>query len=139
MTTRVGPALCVENIISFYLHAGSIGRIISLIYKMLLQSKGFKNGYNFTVALQFLRKCEWIIGGGGGGGGGRGGQRVCWPPLQNYWGGLDPSPSPLLSPLLLRICKKQHIYATFSGEQKTHIELIDRKTSTDRKGPTALK
>ena len=132
MTTYVGPALCVENIISFYLHAGSIGRIISLIYKMLLQSKSFKNGYNFTVALQFLRKCEWIIGGGGA--------AYVAHPFLNYWGGgLDPSPSPLLSPLLLRICKKQHIYATFSGEQKTHIELIDRKTSTDRKGPTALK
>ena len=39
-----------------------------------------------------------ILGGGGGGGGG-GGQRVCWPPLSNYWGGLAP-PGP---PLFLRL------------------------------------
>ena len=97
MTTRVGPALCVENIISFYLHAGSIGRIISLIYKMLLQSKGFKNGYNFTVALQFLRKCEWIIGGGGGGGGGKGGAKGMLAPLAKLLGGTGPLP---LSPSL---------------------------------------
>ena len=29
----------------------------------------------------------WIIVGGGGGG-----QRVCWPPLSNYWGGVGLAP-----------------------------------------------
>ena len=37
-------------------------------------------------------------GGGGGGGGGAEGQRVCWPPLSNYWGGLAPPP-PLPTPM----------------------------------------
>ena len=30
-----------------------------------------------------------LLGGGGGGG-----QRVCWPPLSDYWGGLDLPPGP---------------------------------------------
>ena len=34
-----------------------------------------------------------------------GGQRVCWPPLSNYWGGLAP-PSP---PLFLRLCHQCRI------------------------------
>ena len=34
-----------------------------------------------------------------------GGQRVCWPPLSNYWGGLAPPGPP--PPLFLRLCDKQ--------------------------------
>ena len=36
-------------------------------------------------------KGGWIIGGGGG-------QRVCWPPLSNYWGGGagPPLPTPMI-------------------------------------------
>ena len=37
-----------------------------------------------------------LLGGGGGGGGG---QRICWPPLSNYWGGAWPP----LAPLFLRL------------------------------------
>ena len=33
--------------------------------------------------------------------GGGGGQRVCWPPLPNYWGG---GPGPPWPPLFLRLC-----------------------------------
>ena len=36
-----------------------------------------------------------LLGGGGGGG-----QRVCWPPLSNYWGG----PGLPWPPLFLRLC-----------------------------------
>ena len=38
-----------------------------------------------------------LLGGGGGGG-----QRVCWPPLSNYWGGGGPGPPwppPLPTPM----------------------------------------
>ena len=36
--------------------------------------------------------------------GGGGGQRVCWPPLSNYWGGLaPPGPPPLPTPMIMPI------------------------------------
>ena len=51
----------------------------------------------FLFHIEIEGKCGWIIGGGGGGG-----QRVCWPPLSNYWGAWPPLPPPLL---FLRLCK----------------------------------
>ena len=45
-----------------------------------------------------------LLGGGGGGGGG---QRVCWPPLSNYWGGAwPPLAPPLPTPMLDKVLKK---------------------------------
>ena len=41
----------------------------------------------FLFHIEIEGKCGWIIGEGGGG---WGGQRVCWPPFSNYWGGLPP-------------------------------------------------
>ena len=42
-----------------------------------------------------------------------GGQRVCWPPLSNYWGGLPPSP-PLPTPMGR---SKTYIYCLFPNTQ----------------------
>ena len=52
----------------------------------------------FLFHIEIEGKGGWIIGGGGG-------QRVCWPPLSNYWGGAWP-PWP---PLFLRLCMWQHV------------------------------
>ena len=46
--------------------------------------------YLFHIEIE--GKDGWIIGGG---------QRVCWPPLSNYWGAWPPLAPP---PLFLRLC-----------------------------------
>ena len=43
----------------------------------------------FLFHIEIEGKGGWIIGGGGG-------QRVCWPPLSNYWGACPPPPGPPL-------------------------------------------
>ena len=105
MTTRVG-ALCVENIISFYLHAGSIGRFPTLkslvsYIKCYYKAKDSK----MVIVLQWLYNFHENVGGllgGGGGGGGGGGKAYVAYPLPKLLGGTGPPPppSPLLSPLL---------------------------------------
>ena len=92
MTTRVG-ALCVENIISFYLHAGSIGRFPTLkslvsYIKCYYKAKDSK----MVIVLQWLYNFHENVGGLLGGGGGGGAKRMLPTPFQNYWGGLDPPP-----------------------------------------------
>ena len=50
----------------------------------------FFSNYFFSLGFQPVQM-GGILGGGGGGGGG---QRVCWPPLSNYWGGPGPPGPP---------------------------------------------
>ena len=52
---------------------------------------------------------------------GGGGQRVCWPPLQNYWGGPGPPPPwppppppPPPPPLFTPMCDRDRLQTSFS-------------------------
>ena len=53
---------------------------------------------------------------------GGGDQRVCWPPLSNYWGGGGPLPTPMVSKLT-----KFHNSALWKQKRAMAVPLMSKK------------